>query len=341
MQMSVLRSAATALSAVLAGSVLTAVAPAAAQSAADSAGCVATELRLPAGSPDNVFVSLAASDSTARYQVGHVQDINGTQRPLFWADGGEPQILEPLPGASTSVFDVNKQGTVLGVTSDSTGNRQFWLYSRGFVRKLKAPPNTSGITARALNDRGDVVGYGQDAAAGRTVPIVWPAGGKGQQLPSTGSSYAVDINEAGVVVGNTSTGEQQTGVIWKRWDSNPVPVSGEAGADVSLTEIRGDWFIGIQTLSDGSLIGGRWSLASTKAVSFPKILDAVNGSGDVAYLTDDARTVVARPDGTQYEINAPGYNTVQHLFERGQAYDAAGDRDYGYARAVLWSGCAG
>jgi hypothetical protein len=65
-----------------------------------------------------------------------------------------------------------------------------------------------------------------------------------------------------------------------------------------------------------------------------------DSAGDVAYLTPDGKTFVARPDGTQYEINAPGYNTVEYLFERGQTYDAAGERDYGFGRAVLWSGCA-
>lgn len=342
MQLSVLRSAATALSAVVAGSVLVGVSPAKAQSTAQSASCVATELQLPAGSPTDVFVSLHASDSTARYQVGNVQDTTGARHPLFWTDGGEPQILEPLPGESTSLIDVNKHGTVLGQTSNSDGTEgQPWLYSQGTVRKLKAPAHTIGISARALNDRGDVVGHGRDTVAGKTVPIVWPTGGKPQVLPAAASADAVDINEAGVVVGNTTSGELRTGALWKRWDSNPELVSGEAGADVWLRQIRGDWFVGLQSYDDGALTGGRWNTASATVVTFPEILDAVNGSGDVAYVTDDGRSIVARPDGTQYEITAAGYNTVRTLFERGQAYDAAGDRDYGFARAVLWSGCAG
>ncbi|MGW6282749.1 hypothetical protein [Kribbella sp. NPDC055071] len=62
--------------------------------------------------------------------------------------------------------------------------------------------------------------------------------------------------------------------------------------------------------------------------------------GDVAYFDANGSTVVARRNGTQYAIDAPGYNTVEYLFEPGSAYDAAGDRDYGFGRAVLWSGCA-
>ena len=50
MQVSILRSAAVVTSAVLAGSVITGISPAAAESTA----CVATELKLPAGTPTEV-----------------------------------------------------------------------------------------------------------------------------------------------------------------------------------------------------------------------------------------------------------------------------------------------
>ncbi|WP_406047611.1 hypothetical protein [Kribbella sp. NBC_00889] len=49
---------------------------------------------------------------------------------------------------------------------------------------------------------------------------------------------------------------------------------------------------------------------------------------------------MARPDGTKYAIDAEGYNSVRYLFDRGQTYDAAGDRDYGFSRAILWSACS-
>lgn len=336
MQMTVLRSAALTISAVLAGSVLTGVSAAA---ATPSSSCVATELRLPAGTPTAIFAGLSASDSSGRYQVGYTQTIEGDFSPLFWADG-EPQRLEPIPGSRTSLIDVNKRGTVLGQTQVAGGQTQAWLYSNGTLRKLKPPAHITGITVSALNNRGDVVGYGADTVNGGVSAVVWPAGGKPQRLRIDGSAYTTDINDAGVVVGNTSDTEREAGVIWKRWDTKGALVTGKDGADVSLTKIRGNWFIGIQTNQDGSLSGGLWNTRSTRVVSFPTNLDAVNSSGDVAYLTDDGTSIVARPDGTQYVIDAEGYNTVRYLFERGQAYDAAGDRDYGFSRAILWSGCS-
>ncbi|MFI5692746.1 hypothetical protein ACIA58_12960 [Kribbella sp. NPDC051586] len=335
MQISVLRPAAVLTSVVLAGSVVAGITPA----AAESSSCVATELPLPAGTPSNVFADVTASDSSGRYQLGSLQDEQGNQTSLFWTDRGAPVVLAPLPGTNSPI-DVNDKGTVLGTTRDADGKTQPWLYSHGVVRKLPVPAHLTGIAPRAINDRGDVVGYGQDPVTADSVPLVWPGGGNPQRLRASGSADAVDINEAGVVVGSTWTDAGETALVWKGWDDKPVAVTGEAGADIGLTKIRGNWFVGIQTLSDGSVIGARWNLRSTKGVSFPDILDGVNSSGDVAHRTADGTTVVSRPDGTQYAIDTVGFNSVRYLYDRGQSLDAAGSRDYGFSRAILWSGCS-
>lgn len=334
MQKSVYRSAAMVISAVLTASVVTGISPA----AADSSSCVATELRLPAGTPTNVHSHLTASDPTGRYQVGYIQqDLSFI--PLLWTVG-EPRVLEPVPGSRSSVADVNSRGTVLGSTEDADGQSRPWLYSKGTFQKLAAPAGMESISVRALNNRGDVVGSGVDKASGQSSGIVWPAAGEPRRLLADGWSDAVDINEAGVVIGNLSTEAGGFGLLWERWDTKGLQVSGKGGAPVGLTEMRGNWFVGVQHLDDGSISGALFTTLSTNIVSFPNILDSVNGSGDVAYLENDGRSIVARPDGTQYAIDAAGYNTVSYLFERGRAYDAGGDRDYGFGRAVLWSGCS-
>jgi hypothetical protein len=337
MHISVFRPAAMVISAVLAGSVITGISPA----AAESSTCTATELKLPAGTPTDVHSHLTASDPTGRYQVGYVQlNAQGDSQALFWT-GGEPQVLDPTPGERSFVMDVNSKGTVLGSTMDANGQSRPWLYSNGNFRKLPVPAGMQWISARALNERGDVVGDGGDTATGHSNPVVWPAGSKPRRLPADNGSYSVDINDAGVVIGDFVTEQVQTGMVWKRWDAKGTPVTGTDGARVGLTAIRGNYITGIQSFNDGSITGGLWTTRSPKVVSYPNILDAVNSVGDVAYFDADGKTIVARQNGSQYEINAPGYNTVEHLFEPGKAYDAAGDRDYGFGRAVLWSGCAG
>ncbi|MEU4390272.1 hypothetical protein [Kribbella sp. NPDC023855] len=338
MRISVHRSAAMVMSAVLAGAVVTGVSPA----AAESSTCVATELRLPAGTPSNVHSSLASSDVTGRYQVGHIQQPDGRLTPLLWT-AGEPSLLGPVPDGRSFVVDVNSRGVVLGFTVNPDGQRQPWLYSDGTHRKLAMPAGLVNISVKALNDRGDVVGSGLDEASSTSSAIVWPAAGEPRRLLATGSAAgsaeARDINEAGVVIGNFYTEAGAFGMIWRNWDTEGERVTGKNGASVGLRQVRGNWFIGYQSL-DGGYGGALFTTLSTEVASFPKILDGVNGSGDVTYTDDGGKAIVARPDGTQYAIDAVGHNTASYLFERGSAYDAAGDRDYGYGRAVLWSGCA-
>lgn len=316
----------------LAASLLAVASPA---TAATTSTCVATELRLPDGTPTESFAGLTASDPTARYQVGSIQN-SPHNTPVFWTDG-EPQVLEQSPTAETSLIDVNSHGTVLGTTGPY-GQAQPWLYSNGTFRNLPQPKGLGGVIVRALNERGDVVGYGQDSTAHRSVVVVWPAGGGTPiRLRAADSTLASDINDNGVVIGELSTEAGGHGIVWTRWDRKGTVV-GDTG--VGLTHISGNWVVGIQSSNDGSVTGIRWHLGDPEVTPFPYILDSVNGSGDVAYLTNEGTTMVERPDGTSYLIDAVGYNTAYHLFERGSKYDAAGDRDYGWPRPVLWSGCS-
>lgn len=336
MRISVHRPAAMVMAAVLAGAVVTGVSPA----AADSSTCVATELKLPAGTPSNVHSNLGTSDATGRYQVGSIQQLDGSFTALLWT-AGEPKVLDPVPGRASFVVDVNSRGVALGFTESADGlSRQPWLYANGSYRKLATPSGLANISAQALNDRGEVVGSGRDQASGLSSVVVWPAAGAPRRLLADGSATAADINEAGVVIGNVSTEAGTFGLVWKRRHILGERVIGSDGASVWLRKLRGDWFVGVQNFYDGSIGGGLFRTRSPHLVSsFPNILDGVNGSGDVAY-SEGAKTIVARADGTQYAIDAVGYNTVSYLFERGSAYDAAGTREYGFGRAVLWSGCS-
>ncbi len=334
MHRSIHRSAAALLSAVLALSVLTGTTPA----SAEPGDCVATELPLPAGTPRNWDSHLSASDPTGRYQVGSSSYVDAEGRldyhAVLWT-GGKPKVFDPPPGGFTSLTAVNSRGTVLGQTSDSAGRSRPWLYSHGTVRKLELPAHLKQVIALSLNVRGDVLGYGEDAA-GHSKPVIWPAGGKPQRLRADDGSFAVDINDAGVVIGHDDT----TGLLWKRWDAGPVRVTSPNGTNVKLTKIRGDWFVGSQTsLLNGNLISGEWNIPNTMFATYPAPPLSVNSAGDVAYYKD-GKTLVRRWNEPEYLIDAPGSDVVEYLFDPGQTYDAAGDLYGASNRAVLWSGCS-
>ncbi|TDD13038.1 hypothetical protein E1218_35045 [Kribbella turkmenica] len=258
---------------------------------------------------------------------------------MLWTEG-EPQVLEPpSPGDYMIATDVNSKGTVLGATMDADWHARPWLYSKGTFRYLEVPAGLQAISVMALNERGDVVGNGFDSVTGYWAPVVWPAGRTPLRLPADIGSRAVDINDAGVVVGSVATEHGATGLVWKRWDAKGSPLTGTAGARVEPIAIAGNYVTGDQDLN-GVYTGTLWTTQNRVIVSYPHRLDAVNTAGDVAYFDDEVRTIVSRRDGTQYVIDTPGENSVKHLFEPGGTYDAAGNREYLVGRAVVWSGCS-
>lgn len=332
------RLAATVLSVALAGSVLTAVTPAAAKPKPST--CAATELRLPAGTPADASSRLKSSDDTGRYQVGTIQLTDGSSFPVLWSDG-EPQQLDADSNNPDSVMDVNSDGTVLGVTVTEQGPQLPWVYSNGSYKYLEAPAGMAWLSARAINNRGDVVGNGFDDATGAFTAIVWPAGGGAQQLIATPTSGAIDIDDSGAVLGYAQDEQLgDTGVLWKRWDAPAVPITGRNGERSSLNEIRGTWIRGSE-IGDETFTSVLWTTLSTQITPLEARSVGLNSSGDVAMVNDQNVSFVERRDGTRYEFPEP--TLIRHLIERGHGVDAAADTAFtpnAPTRAVLWSGCS-
>jgi hypothetical protein len=110
---------------------------------------------------------------------------------------------------------------------------QPWIYSRGSYQKLEVPAGMTSITVRAINSRGEVVGYEYDKDSGAPNAVVWRAGGQPRRLLADGWSEAVDISDACVVVGDASYGvnNNSTGMVWERWN----PKAGRSPARMART----------------------------------------------------------------------------------------------------------
>ncbi|TCC18933.1 hypothetical protein [Kribbella speibonae] len=330
------RLAATVLSVALAGSVLTAVTPAVAKSST----CTATELRLPDGTSANASSQVKSSDDTGRYQVGTVQLPDGSSFPVLWSDG-VPQQLDADSNNRDAVMDVNSDGTVLGVTVTEEGPQLPWLYSNGSYKYLEAPAGMDWLSARAINNRGDVVGNGFDNKTAAFTAIVWPAGGVGQQLLGTPTSGSVDIDDSGAVVGYAEDEKVgSTGVLWRQWDEPGVPITGRKGEASALNEIRGTWIRGSE-LSEENFTSVLWTTQGPQITPLEARSLGLNSSGDVAMVDDKGVSFVERRDGTRYEF--PERTLIRRLIERGHGVDAVADTPFtpdAPTRAILWSGCS-
>lgn len=160
--------------------------------------------------------SVAEAVSEDGIAVGHDRGTGGGIRALYWTADGQGHVL-PTGFGSSGLVDVNRRNVAAGTVFGSGGAPRFaFTMPLGGRRPtiLPAPfPGASGSFALAINDRGDVVGAAPRNGAEQ--PVLWSSG---VALPlevlpdeGTGGGRASDINNHGVVVGNSNWGKA---VVW-------------------------------------------------------------------------------------------------------------------------------
>jgi probable HAF family extracellular repeat protein len=133
---------------------------------------------------------------------------------------GNYTLLPSLLGGSKGfVNDVNPFGFAVGLSPSIPGG----VSDAGVVWDRKAVPHDIGslgspkVGAFAINELGWIVGYSGTAGLGRRA-FVWKEGSMHalESLPGldTGESYAYDINDHGMVVGEIRGPGKGQGVLW-------------------------------------------------------------------------------------------------------------------------------
>jgi probable HAF family extracellular repeat protein len=98
--------------------------------------------------------------------VGHSELKNDTTfHGFLWTKENGMQELELLPGDSASLgLDINDSGTVVGASLDSSFNPSAYVWKNGVMTDLnKLIRGKSALyllLAYAINNRGDIVGFG-------------------------------------------------------------------------------------------------------------------------------------------------------------------------------------
>ena len=99
--------------------------------------------------------------------------------------------------------DMNESGQIVGASSfDATNNTHAFLWTPGgTMQDLGTLPGFTSSFATAVNDNGMVVGSLTGDSSGNPHAFVWTAAdGMINIGPASGRSYAVDVNNSGVVV---------------------------------------------------------------------------------------------------------------------------------------------
>ncbi|HXF78532.1 MAG TPA: hypothetical protein VN598_06700 [Usitatibacter sp.] len=213
--------------------------------------------------------------------VGSANADGGTQ-PFVYA-GGKVTML----GASGEATAVNLRGQVVGTVA----GRAF-LYENGALRDLGTLGGFS--SAKGLDDFGRVVGMSTDAH-GTPYPFMW-ANGTMQAIPGPSGSSAIDIDDAGLVIGSAegTHGYFLDGGTYTRLDTLPAVVQkGWRHLEPTGVNNRG-WIVGTATDSGGNLhafLLMPLRRATTTAVEFGRSA----GAPEVAALARLARTSASVP----------------------------------------------
>jgi probable HAF family extracellular repeat protein len=148
--------------------------------------------------------------------VGYESSGWGHSTPLYWTADNQVHIL-PVGGGSSEIWAINDHDVVAGMVDaiPSGTDTAFTMNVGSGGPTLLPSPLGSDVPcyAEGLNDLGQVVG--ETTQFGAYQPVLWDQG-HAIMLPiipdeGTGGGHAYDINNHGVIVGNSNWGKA---VVW-------------------------------------------------------------------------------------------------------------------------------
>jgi uncharacterized membrane protein len=181
--------------------------------------------------------SVVNANPRAINNFGTIVGYTETNQTAFvWRKGGAPT---PLPSTASftpfTATSINDRGAIagFGALTDSGGT----LVGRAFVRSRQRytplddlPGGVDGSYASDINNRGQVVGYGNSAEG--IEPVLWEDGTVTSLADSSTGfirTQASAINDRGVVVGSGIRANRNVGFVWREGQIHELPAP--PGAD--------------------------------------------------------------------------------------------------------------
>ena len=137
---------------------------------------------------------------------------------VSWS-GGAVTDLGVVAGNSSSAFDVNDSGIVVGDGQVASGFTNGVSWDAGVPTALGTLPGGDNSHARGVNESGAIIGDAEFEPGGRYHAVVWQGGSTVDLGTSAGDEYSngVDINDAGHATGR-SMGRPGGGQFAFFWD---------------------------------------------------------------------------------------------------------------------------
>ena len=172
----------------------------------------------------------AGASSCSAEAINDHGDIVGAcdQQPAqwgtLWRRNGDVVGLGPAPeGWSAGTVDINERGVVLGAAVDPANARHMWVWDDGVVTDLTNLPGGPIWLPTALNNRGQIVGWGGTPLSTFAALL---EDGVITALPQAAGhtrSVAEAINDRGEVVGWDSTSTGPLAVMWADGQRRVLP----------------------------------------------------------------------------------------------------------------------
>ena len=167
------------------------------------AGVVHRELGLPPGAREAEGTGINDRGDV----VGHLTDAVTGRIEAFVHRGGQFTRLQSLPGQfATYAWDINNNGDIAGTSNG--GYPVVWKAGALAPTALPVPVGRYPRAVWRINDQGDVVGSTTGIYPVFNSAVLWRNGEFIDLgvLPTGSEAYAYDINNAGVIVGTSTTG---------------------------------------------------------------------------------------------------------------------------------------
>jgi uncharacterized repeat protein (TIGR01451 family) len=188
-------------------------------------GTIYRDLGLPPGARE----SQGAGINDRGDVVGNLTDASTGRIEAFVHRDGQYTRLQSLPGNYASyAWDINNHGDIVGTSNG--GVPVIWKRGSTVPTVLPVPPGRYPRSVARINDDGDIIGTTTGIYPIANEAVMWRNGefiALGV-LPTGSESYAYDINNAGVVVGTSTTGSPYG------WHAVTWQVHSAADADLSL-----------------------------------------------------------------------------------------------------------
>ncbi len=174
-----------------------------------------------------------------RGQVVGLADVTGKPRLVLWDWDNGMKDLGPM---DVDNFDINNAGQIAGTMTDANGNKQafFWGPNDG-IQLLGTLDGTESF-ARALNNKGQVVGFSEYIKDQQA--FIWDKTGGMRKLTPDEKQYtkATAINDAGLVLGEILTGidtDQWSPCYWDSTDPATTPTVADISPQDNPLRVEG------------------------------------------------------------------------------------------------------